>query len=116
ALKALREFLRPEFIARVDEVVVFSPLGRDSLKKIAKIMIGELKTSLLERHIDLKADDSVIDFVVDNADTAKTGARELRNVIRRNIEDKIVDMVIEKEDAISEISVTVDKGKIIIKG
>ena len=109
ALKALREFLRPEFIARVDEVVVFSPLGRDSLKKIAKIMI-------LERHIDLKADDSVIDFVVGNADTAKTGARELRNVIRRNIEDKIVDMVIEKEDAISEISVTVDKGKIIIKG
>ena len=114
ALKALREFLRPEFIARVDEVVVFSALDNDSLKKIARIMLDELKVSMSERNITLKYDDSVIDFVVSNADTAKTGARELRNVIRRNIEDKIVDIIIEKEDSITGISLKADKGNIII--
>ena len=115
-MKALRDFLRPEFIARVDEVVVFKPLDRESLKKIAQIMLSELKDSLAERHIDLKIDNSVCEFVVDNADTLKTGARELRNVIRRNIEDRIVDMVIEKEDALSVIKVTTDNGKIKIEG
>ncbi|MBO4734750.1 MAG: ATP-dependent Clp protease ATP-binding subunit [Clostridia bacterium] len=116
ALKALREFLRPEFIARVDEVVVFNPLDNDSLKKIAGLMLDELKTSLAERHISLNVDSSVVDYVVDNADTAKTGARELRNVIRRNIEDRIVDLIIEKEDFITEVSVTVSDGKIKIEG
>lgn len=116
ALKALREFLRPEFIARVDEVVAFKPLDRESLIKIAKIMLSELKDSLAERHIELETDGSVCEFVVDNADTLKTGARELRNVIRRNIEDRIVDMVIEKENILSKISVTADNGKIKIEG
>ena len=113
-LKALRDFLRPEFIARVDEVVVFNPLDRESLKKIAELMLEELKNSLSERHIKLKIDKSVSAFVVDNADTVKTGARELRNVIRRSIEDKIVDIIIEKEDSVSEISVTAVDGKIKI--
>lgn len=113
-IKALRDFLRPEFIARVDEVVVFNPLDRESLKMIAKLMLEELKNSLSERHIELKIGESVSDFVVDNADTAKTGARELRNVIRRNIEDRIVDIIIEKEDSVTEISVTTVDGKIKI--
>ena len=113
-LKALREFLRPEFIARVDEIVVFDPLNEESLKKIASIMLNELKDSLSERHIALKYDESVCDFIVSNADTAKTGARELRNVIRRNIEDKIVDIVIEHEDNIAGIAVTVNDGNIRI--
>ena len=114
ALKALREFLRPEFIARVDEVVVFDPLDENSLKKIASLMLGELKDSLCERHIALKYDEAVCDFVVANADTGKTGARELRNVIRRNIEDKIVDLIIEHEDNITGIAVTVSGGNIQI--
>ena len=114
ALKALREFLRPEFIARVDEVVVFDPLSEESLKKIANLMLSELKTSLEERNITLKTDSTVCDFIVSNADTAKTGARELRNVIRRNIEDKIVDIIIEKADSINGISVTADRGNIKI--
>ena len=119
ALKALREFLRPEFIARVDEVVVFNPLDENSLKKIAAIMLDELKSSLSERHIDFNYNKSVCDYVVDNADTLKTGARELRNVIRRNIEDKIVDIIIENEDNVGGISVSAQKGDIkidVIKG
>ncbi len=114
AQKALREFLRPEFIARVDEIVVFDPLSKESLIKIAALMLSELKNSLAERRIAFKYSDSVCDFVVENADTDKTGARELRNVIRRNIEDKIVDLIIEREDNISGISVTAKDGKIKI--
>ena len=114
AEKALREFLRPEFIARVDEVVIFEPLSEESLKKIAALMLDELKTSLAERHIDFKYGDSVCDFVVENANTDKTGARELRNVIRRNIEDKIVDLIVEREDNVIGISATVNKGGIKI--
>ena len=114
ALKALKEFLRPEFIARVDEVVVFDPLDEASLKKIAALMLDELKDSLAERNIAFKYDNSVCDFVVSNADTAKSGARELRNVIRRNIEDKIVDIIIEKENGLIGIAVTNDKGKLKI--
>ena len=114
ALKALREFLRPEFIARVDEVVVFDPLDYDSLIKIAVLMLEELKNSLAERHIALKFDKSVSKYIVDNADTDKTGARELRNVIRRNIEDRIVDIIIEREDNISGIAVSIKAGTINI--
>ncbi|MBR5923814.1 MAG: ATP-dependent Clp protease ATP-binding subunit [Clostridia bacterium] len=114
AEKALREFLRPEFIARVDEVVIFEPLSEESLKKIAVLMLDELKTSLAERHIDFKYGDSVCDFVVENANTDRTGARELRNVIRRNIEDKIVDLIVEREDNVIGISATVNKGGIKI--
>lgn len=114
ALKALRDFLRPEFIARVDEIVVFNPLSADSLKAIANIMLNELKDSLNERNVSFVYDETVTDYVVSNADTAKTGARELRNVIRRNIEDKIVDIIIEHENNVSDISVTADKGKINI--
>ena len=108
ALKALREFLRPEFIARVDEVVAFNTLSRESLVKIADLMLCELKDSLAERHVELKYDKSVCDYVVDNADTDKTGARELRNVIRRNIEDRIVEIIIEHEDDVFGIAVSTD--------
>ncbi len=114
ALKALREFLRPEFIARVDEIVVFEPLTKESLLKIAKIMLDELKNSLSERNISLKIGEGVCDYVVDNADTDRTGARELRNVIRRNIEDKIVDIIIEREDNVTGIAVSVKDGNIEI--
>ena len=94
ALKALREFLRPEFIARVDEIVVFSPLSIDSLKKIAKIMLDELTDALKERNIQFVFDNNVTEFIAQKCDGTKTGARELRNIIRREIETPLVDMII----------------------
>lgn len=94
AIKALREFLRPEFIARVDEVVVFEPLSSDALQKIAVIMLNELKTALSERNIDFIFDDNVSRYIAQKCENTKTGARELRNIIRREIETKVVDMII----------------------
>ena len=95
ALKALESFLRPEFIARVDEIVVFSPLSDESLQKIASIMLDEFKASLKEKLIDFSYDKSVCGYLANKCDGIKKGARELRNLIRREIEAPIVDIIIE---------------------
>lgn len=99
ALKALREFLRPEFIARVDEIVVFSPLSTESLQKIAEIMLNELSDALKERNIKFSYDKSVTEYIATKCDGTKTGARELRNIIRREIETPVVDMIVSNNTA-----------------
>ena len=110
AMKALEGFLRPEFIARVDEIVVFSPLSRESLCKIAALMLDELKDSLSERLIEFSYDDSVCRYLADKCGGGKRGARELRNIIRRDIENKLVDIIVDSgEGSIKELSVTADK-------
>ncbi len=109
ALKALEGFLRPEFIARVDEIVVFSPLSDVTLQKIAAIMLSEFAESLKDKLITFRYDDSVCKYLAVKCDGIKKGARELRNLIRREIEAPIVDLIIEKgEGNISGISTTAD--------
>ena len=110
--KALREFLRPEFIARVDEIVVFSPLSEKSLSKIAALLLNELVSAMKEKDITLKFDQKACDFIAKKCDKTKTGAREIRNIIRRNIEDKVVDKIIDGN--ISEISVSSNGKEIVI--
>lgn len=106
-LKALEEFLRPEFIARVDEVVVFSPLSYDSLVKISAIMLDELTDALSDKGITLKYDNNVCEYLAEKCQGGKRGARDLRNTIRREIEDKIVNLIVENGDGIiKEISVS----------
>ncbi len=110
ALKALEGFLRPEFIARVDEIVVFSPLSDESLQKIASLMLKEFADSLKEKLIEFKYDASVCKYLASKCDGIKKGARELRNLIRREIEAPIVDLIIEKgEGNISAISASADE-------
>ena len=103
AVKALREFLRPEFIARVDEVVVFSPLSVESLIKISALMLDELKDAMLEKGITLGYDNTVCEYLAKKGDGAKAGARELRSLIRKEIEDKIVDLIIDSGDNLLKI-------------
>ena len=111
ALKALENFLRPEFIARVDEIVVFSPLSLETLSKIAALMLDELKLSLKEKLIDFNYTSEVCDYLANKCDGGKKGARELRNLIRREIENKIVDIIIDNsEGSISSISASVKDG------
>ena len=110
AMKALEGFLRPEFIARVDEIVVFSPLSRESLCKIAALMLDELKDSLKERLIEFSYDESVCGYLADKCGGGKRGARELRNIIRRDIENKLVDIIVDSgEGSIKKLSVTADR-------
>lgn len=107
ALKALEGFLRPEFIARVDEIVVFSPLTPESLAKIAELMLTELKDSLSERLIDFKFDNGVCTYLAEKCGNGKRGARELRNTIRREIENKLVDIIVDNgEGSIKALNCT----------
>lgn len=109
AMKALNEFLRPEFLSRIDEVIVFRPLDVKDYTKIARLMINEYTDSLDERGISLRYSDAVCEFLAEKSIGGKSGARDLRNNIRRMIEDKITSLIIDKgENNISGIAISVD--------
>ncbi|MDR2558136.1 MAG: AAA family ATPase, partial [Oscillospiraceae bacterium] len=95
AMKALKDFLRPEFLSRVDEVVVFKPLDEDSYRKIAKLMLEEMREPLREKNIELNIDSSTYDFIAKKAYGGKYGGRDIRRVIRKELEDKIAMLIIE---------------------
>ena len=114
ALKALREFLRPEFIARVDEIVVFAPLSIESLQKIAEIMLNELTVALKERNITFTFDSDVTNYIANKCEGTRTGARELRNIIRREIESPVVDMII-TDNKINVLTAYVSENKLSLK-
>lgn len=98
ALKALSEFLRPEFLSRVDEIVVFNPLSEESFGKIAGLMLGELKESLKQKKIELSWDDALVNALVKKAYGGKFGARDLRTTIRREVEDRIAELLVDAGD------------------
>ncbi len=111
AIKALEEFLRPEFLARVDEVVVFEQLSEQSMEKIAALMLDELVAVMAEKDITVTYDKSVCKELYKLAGGGKHGARDLRNQIRRNIEDKIVEILLDSaENGVSEIKITAKNG------
>lgn len=110
AVKALEEFLRPEFIGRVDEVVVFKPLSLDDFTIIAKLMLEELVPVLKDKGITLSYEASVCKLLADKSHGGKRGARDLRNTVRRDVEDKIVDILVDHcEKPITEIRLTGSK-------
>lgn len=95
AMKALSDFLRPEFMSRIDEIVVFDPLSKESFASIAGLMLSEMKDPLAEKGIALKFDKRVTAALAEKSYGKKYGARDLRSVIREEIEDKIADIIIE---------------------
>ena len=113
-LKALREFLRPEFLSRVDEIVVFSPLSKESLTKIAELQLDELKQSLLEKNIKLVYNTSVFSLLAEKSDSKASGAREIKNIIRKDIIGKIVDIVLQN-DSVSGISIETQNDEFVLK-
>ena len=95
ALKALGEFLRPEFINRVDEIVCFNRLSEANFRDIAVIMLSELKTGLDDRGIVLGWDDSVLDYLTKKSYSVQYGARNLRRTIEKEIENPIAEKIID---------------------
>lgn len=115
AMKSLKEFLRPEFLGRVDEVVNFRPLTREDFQRIARLMLEELKQPLLEREIELIWDNALLAQVAENAYGKKSGARDLTRVIRKEIEDKICTIVVQNADTPPKtITATADQGQIVV--
>ena len=105
-MKALREFLRPEFLNRVDEILTFNHLTEENFLGIADIMLGELKESLASRGLTLSWDESVRQGLVKKAYSAVYGARNLRRTIQRELEDPISEAIIDSfESPISAIRV-----------
>lgn len=118
AMKGLRDFLRPEFLARVDEVVVFKPLSEDSYAKIAKLNLEELRGPLEEKKLSLSISDDVYAAVAKKAFGGKFGGRDIRRVIRTEIEDKIAELLIEnseKQFSAVEIAVSGDEITVNLK-
>lgn len=98
ALKALSDFLRPEFLSRIDEIVVFRPLEEPDFENIAKLMLSEYVGTLKERGITFTFDDKAVHWLAVHAIGGKSGARDLRNLIRREVEDKIATLLVENQD------------------
>lgn len=116
AMKALGEFLRPEFLSRVDEVVVFKSLTLDAYKGIAGLMIGEMKEPLLEKNITLNVSDEAYELVAKKASGGKFGGRDVRKVVRKDIEDKVANIIVEADGNISQIDVDADGDEIKVTG
>ena len=113
AMKALGEFLRPEFINRVDEVVYFNRLTEDNFKEIAKIMLQELTDNLREKGITFTWDDSVLDYLVKKSYSAAYGARNLRRQIQKDLEDPIATKIIDSyQTPVTQIKAVGEDGKI----
>ena len=114
ALKALGEFLRPEFIGRVDEVVVFNDLTEENYKEIAVLMLEELVEPLEDKGIAFGWDDKAIETIARLSVDGPRGARDLRNVIRRNVEDVVAAKIVDSADMpIKKAFVTADGDNII---
>ena len=115
AMKALQDFLRPEFINRVDEIVYFHQLTEDNFKAIAGLMLKELKDSLAERHISLTWEDSLLDYLVKKSYSAAYGARNLRRLIQKELEDAIAERIIGSwQHPVRQINVSSDGESLIL--
>ena len=113
AMKALQDFLRPEFINRVDEIVYFHQLTEDNFKDIAALMLQELKDSLAEKHITLTWDESLLRYLVKKSYSATYGARNLRRCIQKELEDVIAQRIIDSwQNPVTHLNVLADEDKI----
>ena len=112
---ALGDFLRPEFLSRVDEIIIFRHLTEEDFVSIAALMLNEYVDTLKEKGITFKYDEKAQRFLAKKAHGGKSGARDLRNLIRKEVEDKIAEAIVEsRTGAIAGISVSADDDKIVM--
>lgn len=109
-MKSLKEFLRPEFISRIDEIIVFNKLTEEDYKKIAVLMLDEYVESIAEHNIKFSYDDKAINLLVEKCFGGECGARDLRNLIRKEVEDKLSNAIISEGNfKLKELKLTGDK-------
>ena len=114
--KALAQFLRPEFIGRVDEIVVFHSLSAEDYERIAALRLDELRQPLMEKGISLSYDDAALKAIAKKSHGNKGGARDLVRVIRKDIEDKVCELIVDNADKkLSGIAVSAEEGEITVK-
>lgn len=113
AMKALQQFLRPEFINRVDAVITFNRLSEENFQGIARIMLEELAASLREKNITFTYDDALVAFLTRKSYSRTYGARNLRRTIQRELEDALAAKIIDSyENPVSQVKATVENEEI----
>ena len=112
-MKALRDFLRPEFLNRVDEIVYFNHLSKENFAGIARIMLDELKASLREKGYEFRYDEALTEYLVEKSYSLTYGARNLRRLIQKELEDPMAARIIDAfEHPITQISATAQDGAV----
>ena len=116
AMKALGEFLRPEFLNRVDEVICFNRLDEKNFAGIARIMLGELQQSLEDKGLHFTWEDAVVDYLVKKSYSAVYGARNLRRTIQKELEDVMAGQIIDSyEHPVTQIHAAMEEGKLAVR-
>ena len=114
-LKALSDFLRPEFLNRVDEIITFRALEMADFAGIAKIMLSDLKAALSEKYINLTYTDSAADCIARNSYSQKFGARNMRRYVQNTVEDKIAEKIVETRGRITAVSLDCKDGELTVE-
>ena len=115
-MKALNEFLRPEFINRIDEVICFNQLTEANFRAIAALMLGELRENMERKNIVLTWDDSLVDHLVREGYSVTYGARNLRRLIQKQVEDQIAEGIIARRgESSSQIMLSAENGKVEVR-
>ena len=115
-MKALNEFLRPEFINRVDEVICFNQLTETNFRAIAELMLGELRENMERKNVALTWDDSLVDHLVREGYSVTYGARNLRRLIQKQVEDQIAEGIIARRgESSSQIMLSAENGKVEVR-
>ena len=115
AVKALNDFLRPEFINRVDEIIYFHRLTEENIRAIAALMLADLRTAMAERGTALSWDESVVAYLAEKGYSAAYGARNLQRLIQKDVEDAIATEIVDhRKGAASAVALTVTDGKITV--
>ena len=116
AMKALNEFLRPEFINRVDEVICFNQLTEENFRAIAGLTLSEVKEVLAGKNMDLRWDESLLDHLVKEGYSVTYGARNLRRLIQKEIEDEIARQLIQKQNVtVKTVLLSAEEGKVLVR-
>lgn len=113
--RALEDFLRPEFINRVDEIITFNPLSEENFKSIADIMLSDLATVLDKKGIESEFTPAAREYIAKKSYSVKFGARNMRRLIQSEIEDKIAELIVAKRGQLDKITVDADKNGITVK-
>ncbi len=115
AIKALQDFLRPEFLNRVDEIICFNRLTEENFRGIARLMLEELRAVMAEKNITLTYDDALVDFLTEKSYSITYGARNLRRTIQKELEDPIATEIVDKyRGKVSAISLSAKDGAVTI--
>ena len=115
AMKALQQFLRPEFINRVDEIICFNKLSEENFRAIASIMLDELRSSLKEKGLNFTYDEALVEYLVKKSFSMTYGARNLRRTIQKEVEDQLATEIIDSYDhPITQIKATAEGDKVAL--